>query len=95
MEEKLSSPLIKLSCANDMKYKTEKELTELLRKLLKALQNGKNRRYSSSDYGRKSYKNTAAAIIKEKGTVITITKESIRNFSAAAKSRENIDEMAV
>ncbi|TWM27187.1 hypothetical protein CHCC14821_2741 [Bacillus paralicheniformis] len=42
-------------------------------------------------------KNTAAAIIKEKGTVITITKESIRNFSAAAKSRdrENIDEMAV
>ncbi|WP_321827599.1 hypothetical protein [Bacillus paralicheniformis] len=27
----------------------------MLRKLLKALQNGKNRRYSSSDYKRKGY----------------------------------------
>lgn len=68
MKEKLSDPLIKLSCANDMKYKTEKELIELLRKLLKALQNGKTddtaavitdgnhtKKYSSSDYKRKGY----------------------------------------
>ncbi|WVP25837.1 hypothetical protein V2177_01840 [Bacillus licheniformis] len=78
-----------------MKYKTEKELIELLRKLLKALQNGKNRRYRAAITDGNHTKSTAAAIIKEKGTVIAITKESTRNFSAAAKSRENIDKMAV
>jgi len=50
-----------------MKYKTEKELIELLRKLLKALQNGKNHRYSSSDYGRKSYKKYSSSDYKRKG----------------------------
>jgi hypothetical protein len=78
-----------------MKYKTEKELTELLRKLLKALQNGKNRRYSSSDYGRKSYKKYSSSDYKRKGYGHHHYKRKHKKFSAAAKSRENIDEMAV
>ncbi|MDI5790596.1 hypothetical protein PO124_25600 [Bacillus licheniformis] len=65
-----------------MKYKTEKELIELLRKLLKALQTAKPtiqqqrlrteiiQKYSSSDY-------------KRKGTVIAITKESTRIFGSS------------
>ncbi|MDI5790384.1 hypothetical protein PO124_23980, partial [Bacillus licheniformis] len=70
-----------------------KELIELLRKLLKALQTAKPtiqqqrlrteiiQKYSSSDY-------------KERVRSSPLQKKA-QEFSAAAKSRENIDKMAV
>lgn len=65
----------------------------MLRKLLKALQNGKNRRYSG-DYGRKSYKKYSGDY-KRKGYGHRHYKRKHKKFFSVTKSRENIDKMAV
>lgn len=69
----------------------------MLRKLLKALQNGKNRRYSKiADYGRKSYKKySKIADYKRKGYGHRHYKRKHKKFFSVTKSRENIDKMAV
>lgn len=56
---------------------------DVLRKLLKSLKNSSYRKYSSSDYGRRPNKKYSSSDYRKKAMVIIITKENIRNFTAA------------